>query len=141
MVQSIRNNFVVDCRMTYAAGERGDDVWAEMNKLACGSTGIHVWSFCSPKCPIGNDQKVEKVPGITDVLNIHQSKHRSLNTGCGIDIPKFWSNHAKMGVCDNKGVLVVGGNNHSTESQGPRGGIFVFLPYSGLAEQFRCLFS
>ena len=47
-----------------------------------------------------------------------------------------------MGVCDStqSDVVIIGGNNHSVDSQGPRGGLFVVIKNKTLADTFRCLF-
>jgi hypothetical protein len=37
-------------------------------------------------------------------------------------------------------IVVIGGNNHSTESQGPRGGLFVLINSAELSSSLRCLF-
>ena len=128
-------------------GKRGDDVWAYLNKTECSNGGISVLSYCSPICPQQSGKA--SIGGVTDVLNAHQpssgsGKWSALNTDClsGDEFDQFHSNHSKMGVCDStqSDVVIIGGNNHSIDSQGPRGGLFVVINNKTLADTFRCLF-
>lgn len=128
-------------------GKRGDDVWAHLNQTECSNGGISVLSYCSPICP--QQSGTASIGGVTDVLNAHHpssgsGKWSALNTDClsGNEFDQFHSNHSKMGVCNSTGsdVVIIGGNNHSVDSQGPRGGLFVVIKNKTLADTFRCLF-
>ena len=126
-----------------SVGTPGDDVWGYLNKNICGDSGITVLSFCSPKCPAGNSESQSKINGVTDVLNTHHKDSDDwsvLNLDCDLKFSAFHSNHSKIGVCDHHYKVIVGGNNHSTGSQGPRGGLFVVIDDQSLARDLQCLF-
>ena len=121
-------------------GEKGDDAWSELSNMQCNSDGMQVWSFCTPHCPLGNDGSLEPINNIRDVSNDPYNEKSDLNTNCGMDFSEFGSNHCKIGTCDANNKVIIGGNNHSTPSQGPRGGIFVVIDSVKLSEDFKCLF-
>ena len=120
-------------------GERGDDAWSQVNINECEDEGMQVWSFCVPGCPLGNDGSRDPINQIRDVTN-DNSIGSDLKTTCGMDFSEFHSNHSKIGTCDTNNKVIIGGNNHSTPSQGSRGGIFVVIDSSKLSEDFKCLF-
>jgi len=120
-------------------GNRGDDVWGALNNLQCSNGGIDVMSFCSPACPLGNGQSKNSINGVRDINNL-ADRDSILNTGCGnMKFDSFHSNHSKIGLCGSK--VIVGGNNHSTASQGPRGGLFIVIDNKSLASSVKCLYS
>ena len=121
-------------------GQKGDDVWGYLNKQYCDSNGMNLGTYCSPKCPLGNGESINSINNIKDVHNEH-SGGSFLNTNCKLSFDNFSANHSKIGVCLNNNTVIVGGNNHSTESQGARGGLFVVLKSNQLAEDFKCLFA
>ena len=122
-------------------GVSGDDAWGELNKMQCSTAGMHVLSFCTPACPLGNGQPTTSINGIVDVQNDHHTSGSVLNTTCsGLTFDKFALNHSKIGTCDSNNKIIVGGNNHSTGSQGPRGGLFVVIDNQELSAGLKCLF-
>ena len=118
-------------------GERGNDIWGELNKELCNGSGMKVYTYCTPKCPHSSDKT--PINNITDVMNSHYG-HSVLNTDCGLDFDEFHTNHSKMGICNNNNNVVIGGNNHSVDTQGPRGGLFVVINDSNLHQSLDCLF-
>jgi hypothetical protein len=123
-------------------GSKGDDVWSYLKSNYCGNSNMDVGTYCSPICPLGNGQSKNSVNGIVDIKNSHAGSS-FFNTTCNLKFDSFSANHSKIGVCvsSNSDVVIIGGNNHSTESQGPRGGLFVILKNKNLASDFRCLFA
>jgi len=118
-------------------GKPYNDIWSEINQSYCTTASdMLVYSFCSnPHCPDADkNNKNSRVPapGVTDVMQ--------MNTDCDdMKFHSFKSNHSKMGVCYNTDVVVIGGNNHSVRTQGPRGGLFVIINNKDLADSMRCL--
>lgn len=92
-----------------------------LNRIECGNNGMHVLSFCSHPCPLGKGESKDPINGIVDVLNEHHG-HFVLNMDCGIKFSEFHTNHVKIGTCNSNNLVIASVNNHSTESQGPRGG-------------------
>ena len=120
-------------------GKKGDDVWGYLSNQFCGNNGMDLGSYCSPKCPLGNGESTDSINNIKDVHNEHAGSS-FLNTNCNLNFDSFSANHSKIGVCLDNSTVIIGGNNHSTESQGPRGGLFVVLKNNALASDFKCLF-
>ena len=51
----------------------------------------------------------------------------------------FHTNHSKIGICIGDDISIIGGNNHSIDTQGERGGLFVVIKDSKLNESLSCL--
>lgn len=119
----------------------GDDAWGQLNKMYCGGVGMHVLSFCTPDCPLGTGKPTTSINGIIDVKNDRNNPKSILNTTCtGLSFDSFSSNHSKIGSCDNNNKVIVGGNNHSTATQGARGGLFVVIDNQKFSDGIKCLF-
>ena len=142
MNKTLSNGLIIYSKPNRDAGNQ-DDPWAYLNQQLCGGKGMYALTYCSPQCPSGSGGK-KPIGGITDVLNTHAERggdYSAMNTNCGLAFDAFKSNHSKLGVCIASGSqVVVGGNNHEPPSQGDRGGLFVVIDDSTLADDFRCLF-
>lgn len=120
-------------------GEPGNDIWGSLQQDYCNKQNkIYNWSFCVPRCPQGNKESTDSINNVVDVMNFRKN---GLNTNCeNLKFDQFKSNHCKIGVCENNDTVIIGGNNHSILSQGPRGGLFIVLHNKQLAMAFKCLF-
>lgn len=141
MNKTLSSGLVIYSKPNRDKGDQ-DDPWAYLNQELCGGKGMYALTYCSPPCP---DHDKVPVGGITDVLNTHHDRKKdarsAMTISCvpGLDVSHV--NHAKLGVCiDSGSKSVIGGNNHSPPSQGDRGGLFVVIDNSKLADGFRCLF-
>jgi hypothetical protein len=117
----------------------GYDIYSALRNEYCNSAQMKVYSFCSPPCPLGVGQSKDPINNIIDVSN----DTGGLSTKCQLNFDEFKKNHSKIAVCDssNSDIVILGGNNHSINSQGERGGLFIVLKSAQIANQLRCLFS
>lgn len=132
------------CSLDNAYKNPDCDVWNYVRQNYCAANEqMEVWSFCQPDCPrghLGKDKSsLNDIIDRVNVWNLNDDPAFNLCGECGVEFAPFKENHCKIGVCMKSNVLVVGGNNHSVNSQSPRGGIFVVIKSPKLANQWRCL--
>ncbi len=142
-----------------AAGDNKTDIWDWLRTKYC-DNGMTTLSYCSPNCPIGKGESKESINSINDLLNMRENAYETvangkktctsaecknaksvLSTSCGLKFDPFNANHSKVGICLGNNVVIVGGNNHSIRSQGPRGGMFAVIDNKTLSDQLKCLFN
>tara|TARA_Y100000389_G_scaffold204751_1_gene259378 strand:- start:2496 stop:3602 length:1107 start_codon:yes stop_codon:yes gene_type:complete len=141
-----------------ADGDETTDIWNWLRTQYC-NNGMTSLSYCSPICPKGAGQSKDAVSNITDLMNMRELAYEKvangkktctsndcknaksvLSTSCGLKFDPFSVNHSKIGICTGNNVVIVGGNNHSIQSQGPRGGMFAVIKNDTLSKQLKCLF-
>lgn len=144
-----------------ADGDDTTDIWDSLRTQYCEKgKNMTVLTYCSPICPLGAGEPKDPInKSLTDLMNTRElafqkvagDKKRCtsdacknaksvLSTSCGLKFDPFSVNHSKIGICLDNNVVIVGGNNHSVKSQGPRGGMFAVIKNDTLSDQLKCLF-